>query len=166
MIYTRFTLKGKFLGAPQQSLSPTPALVVDCDPNTRRNRERIHGKALEAYIVVDSALDAEVDDNGAIGLPVEFRLDDGKPQSDVWASSRNYSAIFLTGPSRLFNDTEITLSSLLYGHTHIQKEGTSPQVTKAVIRVPEYRGRNITMEFDFPDSTEVAESCGLILHKK
>jgi hypothetical protein len=45
------------------------------------------------------------------------------------------------------------------------KENTSPQVRNIVLGVPEYLGGEIEMKFDLPDSTEVADACGIILHK-
>ncbi len=34
-----------------------------------------------------------------------------------------------------------------------------------VIGVSEYLGGEIVMQFDMPDASEVAEACGVILHK-
>ena len=35
-----------------------------------------------------------------------------------------------------------------------------------MLGVPEYLGVQIQMQFDLPDSTEVADACGVILHKR
>jgi len=34
-----------------------------------------------------------------------------------------------------------------------------------VIGVSEYLGGEVVMQFDMPDATEVAEGCGIVLHK-
>jgi hypothetical protein len=73
----------------------------------------------------------------------------------------------LSDPLGNFSDfKDIILGDLLYSHKAIYKENASVPARKAVIQVPEYLGGNITMEFDFPDPTEVAGSCGLFLYKK
>jgi hypothetical protein len=45
-------------------------------------------------------------------------------------------------------------------------EGTNPQVQKIILGVSEYLAAQIQMEFDFPDSTAVADACGVIEHKR
>lgn len=171
----RFTLEGKFLEAPQQSKMSSPTFVVDCDPSKWRDSMHQHGKLLDAYIAVGAVLDTKVDvasgagGQGVInGLHVQYRLDDGKVHSEFLAHSTDFSAIFLSSPEHgLFGDfKDIILSELLYTHKAAYKENTSVPARKAVIRVSEYLGSDITMEFDFPDPTEVADSCGLFLYKK
>jgi len=172
---TRFTLEGKFLEAPQQSKISSPTFVVDCDPSKWRDNRHQHGKLLDAYIVVGAVLDTKVDVASGVtgpgvinGLHVQYRLDDGKVHSEFLAHSTDFSAIFLSSPEHgLFGDfKDIILSELLYTHKAAYKENTSVPARKAVIRVSEYLGSDITMEFDFPDPTEVADSCGLFLYKQ
>jgi hypothetical protein len=38
-------------------------------------------------------------------------------------------------------------------------------VRKVVIGVPQYLGSEVVMQFDMPDATDVAETCGVIWHK-
>jgi hypothetical protein len=64
----------------------------------------------------------------------------------------------------LFDDGD--LDDLLYGHVLRHKEGTNAQVRRIMLGVPEYLGAQIQMQFDLPDSTEVADACGVILHKR
>jgi hypothetical protein len=45
-------------------------------------------------------------------------------------------------------------------------EGKDKQTRKVGISVPEYLGADVVMQFDFPDLTTVADSCGLIEHKR
>jgi hypothetical protein len=171
---TRFTLEGKFLEAPQQGRTSSPTFVIDCDPNKWRVNRHQHGKLLDAYIVVGAVLDTVVDTHPSIvgervvkGLDVQYRLDDGKVHSALWSYSTNFSGIFLSDPLGNLGDLkDEVLSGLLYSHKAIYKENASVPARKAVIQVPEYLGGNITMEFDFPDPTEVADSCGLFLYKK
>jgi hypothetical protein len=171
---TRFTLEGKFLEAPQRSKMTSPTFVVDCDPSKWRNNRHRHGKLLDAYIAVGAVLDTVVGSYPGLvgervvkGLNVQYRLDDGKVQGALWSYSTDFSGIFLSDPLGNFSGfKDIILGELLYSHKAIYKENTSVPARKAVIQVSEYLGGNITMEFDFPDPTEVADSCGLFLYKK
>lgn len=172
---TRFTLEGKFLEAPQQSKMSSPTFVVDCDPSKWRVSRHQHGKLLDAYIAVGAVLDTKVGlEPGLVGqrvvsgLNVQYRLDDGKVKSfPPLSHSTDFSAIFLSDTLGNFRDfKDIILGDLLYSHKAAYKENTSVPARKAVIQVSEYLGGNITMEFDFPDPTEVADSCGLFLYKK
>jgi hypothetical protein len=43
------------------------------------------------------------------------------------------------------------------------KEGTNPPVRKIIIGVPKYLGAEVQVEFTMPDSSEVAETCGVAL---
>ncbi len=146
---TRFTLDGKFLEAPQQGRTSSPTLVVDCDPSKSRFSRLLH-----AYIVVGTVLDAKVGlgNWGTVvsGLEVQYRLDDGKVKSESLSHSTDFSAIFL----------DAKLHGFLYSNKSLHKENLRP-VKKVVIQVSEYLGGHITMEFDFPDPTEVADTCGL-----
>ena len=59
------------------------------------------------------------------------------------------------------------LNNLLYGHLMPHKEWTnSPQVRKIILGVSEYLAAQIQIEFDLPESTEVADACGVIEHKR
>ena len=171
----RFTMEGKFLEAPQQSKISSPTFVVDCDPNKWRDNRHQHGKLLDAYIAVGAVLDTKVGlESGLVGervvsgLNVEYRLDDGKVKSfPPLSHSTDFSAIFLSSTLGNFSDfKDEILGDVLYSHKAAYKENTSVPSRKVVIQVSEYLGGNITMEFDFPDPTEVADSCGLFLYKK
>lgn len=91
------------------------------------------------------------------GVPVEYRLDDGKLQRRNWDHSTDGSGAF-------FSDVEF--NTLVYGHFMPHKENTNPPVRKLVIGVPEYSGAQIQVEFGMPEPTAVAEACGVVLHKK
>ena len=54
---------------------------------------------------------------------------------------------------------DIYLNDLLYGHYMPHKEWTNnPQIRKIIFGVSEYLATQIQMEFDLPDSTEVADA--------
>ena len=144
-----------------------PMLVVDCDPGYKH--WNVHGKAQAAYIAVGAVIDTGSHGDPE-GVTVQYRLDDGKVKSDLWSHSTNFSAIFLgasfkNGLGHTKNDFDVILGELLYTHKAVRKEKTSVPTRKAVIQVAEYLGGNITMEFLFPDPTEVADSCGLFVSK-
>jgi len=44
-------------------------------------------------------------------------------------------------------------------------ENSSPQIHTFMIRMDEHLAAPITVQFDLPDVTEVADSCGIVWHK-
>lgn len=115
---------------------------------------------MEGWIATGAVLDSaepSVGRDAAKLVSVEFRLDDRKLQADLWPKSTDHSGVFLD---------DIRLDNLLYGHLLGHKEGTGPQVRRIMLGVPEYLAIQIQMQFDLPDSTEVADACGVILHKR
>ena len=170
----RFALRGKFLQAPRQDAAGEPYLVVDCDPTKSSIRGRVHGRVLDAYVDVGAVMNSEVYvSRGLVTttvnkvVSVQYRRDDErKIQSQDWERSTDFSSLYLSFHAGLIRDAgELHLSELLYSHAGLHNENSSPQVQKVVISVPEYLGAAIVMEFDFPDSAAVADSCGLIIHK-
>jgi len=153
--YILFLLAGKFLTAPKRSDSSNPVMVLKCEMGSH-NRGHVHGKLLAGYIVAGGVVDAAGDSASVGTVPVEFRLDDGKLQSRNWDHSKDYSAVFFG---------EVDFWTILYGHMLIHKENTSPQVRKLVIGVSQFLDSDVVIQFDFPESTEVADACGAILHK-
>jgi hypothetical protein len=164
--YTQFTLQGKFLTQPQQSPLPNPEMVVQCIAG-EDHRGHTKGKFITGYVVTGAVLDTAIDSKGNSAIGVQFRLDDGKIHSVNWGHSKNFSAIFFYMPSLgLFAGSGYEqFANLLYGHEMYHKEKTSPQVRKILVDVPEYLGGEIVMQFDLPDSTNVADACGIIWHK-
>ncbi len=157
-----FTLTGKFLTAPQGAASDAaPTMVAICQPGSFAFHTA-HGKILNTYITVGTVLNASVGSDLNTRVPVQFRLDDGKLQSDNWAVSNDFSAMFYN-PYGGF----IGFYNMLYGHEFLHKPNTSPSIKKVVIGVPSFRGGEVVMQFDMPDDpTEVAETCGVIVHKR
>lgn len=163
--FMQFTLLGKFLTAPRgPGAAPNPLMVVKCSPG--RNRfGHTNGKFMDGYIVIGSVLNTEVDSGGNVNVPVQFRLDDGKLQNDAWSHSTDYSAVFFGHLGGVVNTAPDVFNNLLYGHILPHKENTNPQVRKIVIGLDEYLGGEVVLQFDLPDSTNVADSCGVIWHK-
>lgn len=150
----QFKLEGQYLVAPRDSRAgATPALIVRCTADPRAAHGHARGKFVTGYIFVGGVVDAR----GSSGtVHAQFRLDDGKLKDAFWSHSTDYSSVFFDNLE--FND-------LLYGHLLPHKENTGPQPRKLVIGLQEYLGPEVVMQFDLPDCTEVAETCGAIWHK-
>lgn len=151
--YSQFTLAGTYLVPPKHASGTPPLLVLRCEASSRKyNGGTLNGKFLTGYLAVDGVLDFR---SGRV--PVQFRLDDGKLQNIDWASSTDGAGAFFT-----FAD----FANLLYGHMLPHKENTSPPVRKLILGVPEYLGSDIEVQFDMPEPNDVADSCGVLVHKK
>jgi hypothetical protein len=164
--FKEFSLLGKFLIPPQQSNLPAPLLVLHCQPGPHRfGRVQTNGHFVEGWIAVGAVLnpaEQSVGRDAARLVPVEFRLDEKKLQADLWPVSTDHLGVFLNGP----HCRDCTLNNLLYGHMLPHKDGTNPQVRRIILGVPEYLGAQVQMQFDLPDSTQFAEACGVIVHKR
>jgi hypothetical protein len=163
--FSQFSLEGKYLTPPRNSAeNATPTIVVRCQSGSFKHGH-LHGKFLEGYIFVGSVVDARVNPDLNVRVPVEYRLDDGKLQSTQWNHSTDYSSIFFGGECALCGNGSVDFNNLLFGHLLPHKENTGPQVHKVVIGVPQFLGSEVVMQFDMPDATDVAETCGVIWHK-
>ncbi len=157
--FKEFSLEGRFLVPPRQSNLSAPVLVLHCQPGRhdhRGTKSYSGGKLVEGWIATGAVLDAHVEPFGPC-IFLEFRLDDKKLQQDCWSRSTDHSGMFID---------DLRLSNLLYGHLMPHKEGTNPQVRKILLGVSEYLAAQIQVQFDLPDSTEVADACGVIEHKR
>ena len=152
--YAEFTLPGRFLTPPQRPKAALPFFIVECEPGTTKRvfGGYTHGKLVEAHMLLSAVADRTRDH-----AVVQYRLDDGKMHTEDWGISRDHTAIY---PS------DIELNTVLFGHFSKHKEGTNPPVSKLVIAVDEHRGGQMVMQFDMPDPTEMADSCGLIIRKQ
>ena len=163
--FSQFSLAGKFLTPPRNAPNANPTMIVRCVPG-KDKRGHTNGKFKEGYIFVGRVTDTSVSENGNSTVAVQFRLDDGKLQSESWGRSTDFSSIFFTHPNcPLCGSGYPIFANLLYGHAMYHKENSNPQVRKVVIGVSEYLGGEIVMQFDMPDATEVAEACGIVWHK-
>jgi len=161
---TMFSLDGTFLTPPKLAKASKPTWIITCQS----------GKFLHSLIDVGTVLDS-TNIYPRMGLPswsdqdktkIMIQLDnEEKPQLEYWGHSDDYSTIYLNTAQapimrKVSNTGEKRLKELFYGHV---KNG---QVHKIVIMVPEYLGALVSMRFDLPDVTAVADSCGLVEHKK
>lgn len=160
--FLQFKLVGKFL-TPPKHVESDPSLIVHCLPG--KHMRVFNGRFLSAYVVIGTVLNSTVVEHEgllsgttfAAAVPVQYRLDDGKIQTEHWSPSTDHSAAFFDEP---------TLNNLLYGHVLPHKERTSPPVRKVVIAMDEYLASEIVMQFDMPDPTQLADVCGALVHKK
>jgi hypothetical protein len=165
--FTQFVLQGKYLVAPKtQKPGEFPALVVRCSagPHSVGYHVSVNGSFLAGYLVTGVIVDSQVTiHEGLFGtsfpvvIPVAFRLDEGKLQTENWQTSTDHSAAFFGSGS---------LNNLLYGHVPRHKENTSEQVRKVILGLDEAFAGEVQIQFDMPDATEVAEACGVVIHKK
>jgi len=163
--FTQFSLTGKFLTPPQNTSNTNPTMFVRCIPGSN-NHGHTKGKFIAGYIWVGARINYDVAESGASFVPVEFRLDEGKLQSERWGRSADPAAVFFADPTcASCGPGREVLAQLLYGRPTLRKQETNPQVRKIVIGVDEFLGSEIVMQFDLPDATEVAEACGIIGHK-
>ncbi len=163
--FTQFSLTGKFLTPPQNASNVNPTIFIRCIPGSNRHGHT-SGKFIAGYIWVGGVMNSDVSEEGTSFVPVEFRLDDGKLQSERWGRSTDNSAIFLADPTcPLCGGGYAVFANLIYGQHGFRKQNTNPQIRKIVIGVDEFLGGEVVMQFDLPDATEVAEACEIIWHK-
>ncbi|MGH9466867.1 MAG: hypothetical protein ACRD1Y_05885 [Terriglobales bacterium] len=97
--------------------------------------------------------DIGAEDDGAVTM--EFRLDNRKIQTQTFARSTDYSAVFL-------NEQEF--DNLLFGHIVPHKTHSSPPVHALIAGVDELDGAEVEMEWRMPDPTAVGNACGAIVY--
>jgi hypothetical protein len=161
--YLEFELDGTFLTPPKRPGVNTPMMVVDCLPG--QHLKVYGGRFIAGFVVTGAVLSSQVIEKDTVlggrslptVIPVEFRLDDGKVQEHVFNPSTD-------GTSAFFPET--ILSTLLYGHYLPHKEGKGDPIKKVVLAMDEYLAGRIVIQFDMPDPHDVADSCGVIAHKR
>lgn len=161
--YTMYSLEGKFLTPPSHSSLDQPRIVVQCVPGPD-HQGHTHGKFISGYVAIGTVVDATAE-NAASRVRIQFRLNDGKIQERPWTPSTDFLAIYMKRPSGINGSGYEEFANLLYGHEMYHKENTNAQTQKIVIDIPEYLGGEVVMQFDLPDSTGVADACGIIWHK-
>lgn len=152
--YSQFELTGHYLEAPRTNSDTAPKLELRCIAGKHRygSHGYLAGSRASSYLATGTTLERR---DGSV--PVEFRLDDGKIQQESWSISGD-------GSSAFFSDA--TLNTLIYGHFMPHKENTNAPIRKLVIALDEAFANRIVMQFDMPDPTDVADVCGITLHKK
>jgi hypothetical protein len=161
--YVQFVLQGRFLTPPKAGSAQPPIIVAQCQPGKRLRV--FNGRFLDGFVVTGAILSSQVIEKdtvfGGRSLPtvigVQFRLDDGKIQSQEWNPSTDGTSAFFP---------EIALNTLLYGHFLPHKEGTGAPIRKVVLAINEAMGSEIVIQFDMPDPSVIAEDCGVITHKR
>lgn len=165
--FTRYTLEGKYLQAPKNAAPDSaPKIVLDCRPE---HRTKMEGKIVSAFLILGNVVaDSRIVEGSALlhhkskaKVKVEYRLDDGKVHEEFLYLSTDLTSVSLQpkfcGPC--------TVADLFYGHQLPHKEGGGPQVQKVLLRIPEFQGVGIVMQFDLGDVTEVARTCGVLERK-
>jgi hypothetical protein len=155
----QYRLEGKYLSAPVQGDTAMPAMYLRCKAQPH---SKYYGKLQDAFLFVGNAVvDSHVSYDYSTRVTVQYRLDDGKVHTEYFSHSSDFKMISLQPRGC----GECTINNFFYGHELSHKEGTSPQIKKVVLSIPEYMGGNIVIQFDLPDVTEVAKTCGVTYHK-
>jgi hypothetical protein len=155
--YLQFSLRGKYLAAPKRSdPNAAPVLIARCTPGSFAHGTA-RGKFLSGYVFIGSVVDTQIGSAGSPTVHIQFRLDGGKLQDAYWSHSTDFSSVFFG---------ELDFNNLLFGHLLPHKENTNPQVRKVVLGLPEFMAGEVVAEFEFPESTDVADACGVIWHKE
>lgn len=152
--YVQYRLTGKFLTPPRDGGVTSPTLILQCSPHEKKYNGKWYfdGQFIKAFINVGAVLN-----HSAGQIPVMYRRDDGKAQSEQWGISTDGTALFIS---------EMEADEAFYGHFLPHKVGTSPPVTKLVLMADEYLGTGIVMQFDLTGVDEVGSACGLAIHQK
>jgi hypothetical protein len=149
--YSRFTLVGRFLKAPQGTvgdLSNRPAFVVDCAPGkgSRKGRFIAGNLLIGTSLKIDYVEPQEI--HGTSYYPkvaVQYRIDDAKgPEKENWTPG-----------------TEKTSASI--------PKDTLKKILRAQavdLTVGDDRGSEIVMKFDMPDPKPVEDACNVDDRKK
>ena len=148
--YLQFSLQGKWLTPPKTGADLPPMLVVRCQSG-RFAFGRANGKFINGYFLANTIL------GESLSVPIQFRLDDKKINDELWQPSTDFGGAFFS---------ERDLDNLLYGHVLPHKEGTGDPVHKVVIAADEHLAAQVVAQFDMPDPTAVADTCGVIWHKR
>jgi isochorismate synthase EntC len=149
--YTRFTLVGRFLKAPQGDVgdvSNRPAFVVDCVPGkgSRKSKFVTGNLLVGAALKIDYVEPQEI--HGTSYYPkvaVQYRIDDAKePEKENWTPG-----------------TEKTSAS-------IPKDALKKILRAQAVdlTVGDDRGSEIVMKFDMPDPKPVEDACNVDDRKK
>jgi hypothetical protein len=158
--YTEFSLAGRYITAPLHASSNNPVLMLDCTPGAHGSGNK--GGLASAFLYPGHTVADEHGSHSRNGrIRTEYRLDDGKIHAEFLYPSTDFKGISLKAPGC----GECVVNDFFYGHQISHREGTSPQVRKIVLNIPEYKGGDVVIQFDLPDVTEVARACGVSYHR-
>jgi hypothetical protein len=148
-----FTLTGRFLDPSQHGHLAAPVWTTVCQPKPTHNGKNLYeGLLAKSYVDFGTVLNST-----SAGLPVIYRLDDGKPKAELWSSATAGTAAFLD---------RFPLNTVLYGHYLPHRANSNPPTKKLVLKVDEAYAASIVAEFDIPDPDEMARICGTTYHKE
>jgi hypothetical protein len=148
--YTQFTLAGKFVKWPEKDAENRPSLEVDC--RTPEESGGLMEKFWHAYFFAGTPLTIEYVEPDAITtgisyfqkINVRYRLDDGKEKKEQWSPGPDKSSVSIP---------KDVLKKMLGAHS-------------VEIFVNEVNAKEVSARFEMPDSTELAQACGVGYHKK
>lgn len=146
ILSNQFTLAGKFLTKPKTDPGAPPTLVVAC--RARGSKGRFSSGSVNPGVPLDiEYVEPPEIKAGTSYYPkvsTRSRLDDGKEAKELWAAGTDKaSATF----------SKQALEKMLRART-------------VEITVREYRAGEISMQFEIPDSAQVANACGVSIGKK
>ena len=152
--YVQYALTGRFLTPPRDGGATPPILILQCYPHEKRYAGKWYsaGQFIKSYVQVGAVLN-----HSAGEIPVMYRRDDGKAQSDSWGISTDGTSLFLS---------VMQADEAFYGHFMPHKVGTTPPVSKLVLMADEYLGAGVVMQFDLTGIDEIASGCGLAIYEK
>ena len=152
--YVQYALTGRFLTPPRDGGATPPTVILQCSPHEKKYTGKWYsaGEFIKAYVNVGAVLN-----HSAGEIPVLYRRDDGKPQSESWAISTDGTSLFLSA---------LQVDEAFYGHFMPHKAGTTTPVSKLVLMSDEYLGTGIVMQFDLDGIDEIASGCGLAIYEK
>jgi len=148
--YTQFTLAGKFVKWPEKDAENRPTLEVDC--RTPEESGGLMEKLWHAYYFAGTPLTVQYVEPDAITtgisyfqkIDVRYRLDNGKEKKEQWSPGPDKSSVSI--PKEV-------LKKMLAAHN-------------VVITVNEVNAKEVSAQFEMPDSTELAQACGISVHRK
>jgi hypothetical protein len=152
--FVEFKLEGRFLSPPEGDDNEAPFLLLRCVPGERTvgGGNYVSGSLIDAHVHVGATLNHRPN-----GLPVSYRLDDGKPRNSLWDRSSDGTAAFL--PNQEVN-------TLFYSRATQRKSDSGQAVKRVVLSVDQYLAGNVVIEFDLPEQESTYDSCGLIKHHR
>ncbi len=148
--YTQFTLAGKFVKWPEKDAENRPTLEVDC--RTPEESGGLMEKLWHAYYFAGTPLTVQYVEPDAITtgisyfqkIDVRYRLDNGKEKKEQWSPGPDKSSVSIP---------KDVLKKMLGAHN-------------VVITVNEVNAKEVSAQFEMPDSADLAQTCGISVHKK
>jgi len=148
--YTQFTLAGKFVKWPEKDAENRPSLEVDC--RTPEESGGLMEKLWHADYFAGTPLTVQYVEPDAITtgisyfqkIDVRYRLDNGKEKKEQWSPGPDKSSVSIP---------KDVLKRMLAAHS-------------VVISVNEVNAKEVSAQFEIPDSTGLAQACGISSHKK